>query len=317
MSLKVFGFICNDLDIRLISSSGGAFYYLARGIILNNGVCYGATINESGNVFHSRITQVSDIYSLMGSKYVESFISKSIYLSFENDVRNDKQVLFVGTPCQINIMFTFLKTKKLDSDNVFFVQLFCHGVPDIYYWNKYLAETGAPDNISFRIKKPSWNKYSVCLRGKRNIELYYKNPYMFLFLNNYILAEKCFDCSFKGENSCFDLAIGDFWGIEKIDSKFYSKHGVSLVISKGDSKSLFLLSILKQHCQYSEYDFDIALKYNTSFSYPPKKPTDLRSVQLLLESNYSFNKCKKYIKNKNKNHLFNKIKKILRKVIKI
>lgn len=307
--MKTFGVVNNNLKIRLLSSSGGVFYCLAKQIIENGGVCYGAFMDDFGNVLHKRITSVSDIELLMGSKYVKSVIDSSIYSDLRKDVLDKKSILFTGTPCQIYAIYHYLQLKQLNIDNVFFVQVFCHGVPDPLYWKQYISNKAFHTPLSFRIKKPSWIKYSVNI-GQRK-EIYYRNPYMFLFLNNYILLESCFNCSFKGPNNYYDLAIGDFWGVQISYPQLYSKYGVSLVVMNDNIKGNYLLNVLKKDCKVVETDADVSLQYNPSFYQPPKKPIDLRAIQLLISNGYSFYKCQSYINKKRKNSF---VYRLLRKV---
>ena len=89
--------------IRLESSSGGIFSILAEYVINNHGSVYGAAFDEDFNVKHIKITSLQDIELLRGSKYVQSRIN-DIFKSIKFDLKNNKIVLFTGTPCQIKIL---------------------------------------------------------------------------------------------------------------------------------------------------------------------------------------------------------------------
>lgn len=305
--MQAFGAFNNDLNIRLNSSSGGIFYALAYYVISKGGTCYGATIDKEGNVEHIRISDVEEIRLLMGSKYVRSQINPNLYRLIEDDLNSNKIILFVGTPCQVHTIANFLKIKKLDSDFVFLIQIFCHGTPDIKYWNIYREENHRNHLYSFRIKDPSWDKYSVNIGKKK--QLYYKNPYMYLFLNNYILSRHCYKCQYKGVKDYFDLAIGDFWGIQNINPSYYSKAGISLIISTDSFKANTLISILKKSCTIFSASFDSAVSYNPAFNKPASIPTDLRAIQLLIVNNNSIEKSYKYVVKKKKINIFLRIMK--------
>ena len=60
-----------DINIIKKSSSGGIFYYLAEKIIRENGIVYGAELVDT-KVNHIRITTLSDIKRIHGSKYAQS-----------------------------------------------------------------------------------------------------------------------------------------------------------------------------------------------------------------------------------------------------
>ena len=67
----------ND-NIRLSSSSGGVFYALAKEVIENGGVVFGAAFDEQFNVIHRSVERIEDIYLLQGSKYVQSVVGDCI-----------------------------------------------------------------------------------------------------------------------------------------------------------------------------------------------------------------------------------------------
>lgn len=62
--------------------------------------------------------------------------------------------------------------------------------------------------------------------GKKYEKEYGKDPYMQMFLGNYILRDSCYNCRFKGDYYQSDFTIGDFWEYEE----FYPRiddYGVS------------------------------------------------------------------------------------------
>ena len=69
------GFICytKNEDIRMISSSGGIFYELAKEILnRKKSLVYGAGFSNDFEVKHIKIEKEEDIVLLMQSKYVQS-----------------------------------------------------------------------------------------------------------------------------------------------------------------------------------------------------------------------------------------------------
>lgn len=72
----------------------------------------------------------------MRSKYVQSDIGNT-YKESERFLKQGKQVMFVGTSCQIAGLKRFLRKKY---DNLLAVDFICHGVPSPGIWRKYLEE---------------------------------------------------------------------------------------------------------------------------------------------------------------------------------
>ena len=64
---------------RIRSSSGGIFAEIAKKVLEKSGVVFGAAIDSEGRVYHKYITQKEDLYEILGSKYVQSYISPEIY----------------------------------------------------------------------------------------------------------------------------------------------------------------------------------------------------------------------------------------------
>ena len=80
------------------------------------------------------------------------------------------------------------------------------------------------------------NSYTQNIRiefenGKEYISNYFEGDYLYnLFLKDYILRDSCYRCKYANMDRISDITIGDFWGIDKVDSNFDDKKGVSLVI---------------------------------------------------------------------------------------
>lgn len=114
----------SDADLYA-SASGGAATAFMRTVISDGGVVYGCTGEDVYNVHHVRIDSLSDIDRLRGSKYVQSQIGDA-YIKVKKDLKEEKPVLFIGTPCQIAGLQAFLRK---DYTNLITVDLVCHGVP--------------------------------------------------------------------------------------------------------------------------------------------------------------------------------------------
>jgi len=228
---------------RLKSSSGGIFPLLAKKIMENDGIVFGACFDEEWNVKHTYIQRVEDISMLCGSKYVQSTIGNS-YAAVEEFLKMGKIVLFTGTPCQIMGLKSFLQKEY---SNLFTVDLACHGVPSPKVWRKYLAEI-CPHNqiesINFRDKRNSWSAFHITIteKTKKDVlsECYTKNNFMRGFIQNLFLRPSCHQCPAKQFKSKSDMTLGDFWGIQNFYPNFNDEKGVSVVfINTEKGKSLF------------------------------------------------------------------------------
>lgn len=256
-----------DDEERMNSSSGGVFLPLAREVINQGGVVFGAVYDESWEVHHVYAEKIEDVYPMMGSKYLQSKIGNS-FKDAERFLKQGREVLFVGSPCQIAGLRTYLRSKQYP--NLLAVDFLCHGVPSPGVWRRYLAETyGGYDakeqsrlqatagknsvllsslnatspigDIKFRDKRESgWKKFRFVVRQKSaskadqntvlSSDIHYMNPFMQGFLSDIYLRPSCYACKCKNGVNHSDMTIADFWGINLSAPEFDDDKGVGLVL---------------------------------------------------------------------------------------
>lgn len=235
----------NKVDaIRLKSSSGGVFSYLADIIIKEGGIVYGASFDNNWEVQHIGVEKTEDLYKLRSSKYLQSICNK-IYKDIKRQLQNERKVLFSGTPCQVAGLKRYLRK---DYDNLYCIDFICHGVPSPKVWRMYLAqliknniigpEVKSIKEVDFRSKIPNWSASQVLINSEDGEYSCSKDedPYFRAFVQNITIRPICYNCPFKGGRSGSDLTIADFWGIKRIDPKEYSDEGVSMIIDYGKNK---------------------------------------------------------------------------------
>lgn len=267
--LQVYAAKHTDDEIRMKSSSGGIFTLLAEHIIDKGGVVFGARFNENWEVVHDYTETKEGLAPFRGSKYVQSNIGNS-YKQVEKFLKTGREVMFTGTPCQIAGLKKFLRKEY---DNLLAVDFVCHGVPSPMVWRQYLEEEIYSYNnvvitgINFREKSISWKNFSFIVEFTKTEDageqkkvfssVFYDNSYMNAFLSNLGLRPSCYACFAKSGKSGADITIGDFWGIDLIDSYLSDDIGVSLVVVN----NLAALSIIET-CNFTEEEYCDVLKYN-------------------------------------------------------
>ena len=281
-----------DEIIRKESTSGGAATIFYSYILNNNGVVYGCTNFEDNSIKFLRVTNEKDINKLKKSKYVHAYIGDA-YSKVKEDLKANKQVLFIGTPCQVSGLKSFLNKEY---DNLILIDIVCHGVSS----QKLLFEdirrmTIEPINkITFREK----DKYKICIYTCSNQKIdeeIYENPYLYGFMHGVNLRPNCYTCKYATPDRISDITIGDFWGLGE-DSKMYQDKdkGVSLIMPitlKGEK----LLENVKDKLIIEKRSIDEAVKGNSQLQKPSienKKSQKFREEYL--KSNYS-NAIKKYM----------------------
>lgn len=288
-------------EIRKDSSSGGVFTLIAEKILELNGAVFGAEFDEDFNVIHSYVKNKEELYKLRKSKYVQSNINDS-YKIAQKFLNEGRYVLFTGTPCQIEGLYSYLQK---DYKKLYTQDIICHGVPAPAIWEKYKENIEKQKGIkivdmNFRDKSNGWISYFLKYTdttNKKHYELSSKSKYMKLFLKDYILRESCYDCAFKNKNRKSDITLADFWGIQSINKEMFDDKGTSLVIVNSE-KGNELFSLIKKDIKYIKTNLEEAIRYNPSMIKSAQRPADREKLLDELINDNDFDKTiKKYIPN--------------------
>lgn len=226
-----------DEQVRLQSSSGGLFAALAGRVLEQGGAVFAAEYDNCGEVFHSQADDLAGVRKMMGSKYVQSRMG-STYFSVKNVLGSGRAALFVGTPCQVAGLHSFLRGKEYP--RLLTVDLACHGVPSPGVWRQYLSETlgNVKDDlyVNFRDKSTGWKHYSLTLKsGRKQISKpASESAFMKAFLSDAILRPSCQSCDFKNGGCQSDLTIGDFWGIGRCHPDWDDDKGMGITMVNTD-----------------------------------------------------------------------------------
>ena len=237
-----------DADIRKNSSSGGVFPVLAQHIIKQGGTVYGVALDEAITVRHIDCENKKQLDKLRGSKYVQSDTGY-IYRDVKKRLSGGEKVLFSGTSCQIAGLNSYL---KVSYDNLYTVDVLCHGVPSPLYFSDYIEyiqkKEGKPvKQVFFRYKNPTWASFSIRIIFQDCTEYTkssYDDPYLCAFLKNYITRECCRECSYACVQRVSDITIADFWGyVSAKRSQKDTDEGISLVIVSSEKGQRLLDSV--------------------------------------------------------------------------
>lgn len=259
-----------DSKKRNESASGGIGTALMEEVINRGGVAFGASNDDGIHVHHKMVDSVSDLSTLKNSKYVHSFVENT-FREARIALRQKKQVIYTGTPCQIAGLYGFLGR---DLPNLMTVDIVCHGVPsqkDLReHINRIVQEKGISENytISFRHN----NQFGLTLKGVKGKILYTKtfkeDLYMRCFMATEIFRSSCYDCKFAHPNRISDLTICDFWGIRvtpEIEGEIGK--GISCILVNTE-KGKRLLDSIKERLVVQERSLEEAVNGNTQLRHP-------------------------------------------------
>lgn len=263
----------NDAAVRRKCSSGGVGFEVGRTLIEEGykvcGVRYNAEMNRAE---HYIAATVEELIPSIGSKYIQSYTVNGFKI-----INRKEKYLVTGTPCQIDSFRRYIRKFRCE-DNFVLMDFFCHGVPSMWVWKKYIREvekvTGKITDVSWRNKFTGWHdswavsidgektgkkvdwhdSYNMLIRGKKgyyNSRLSQGDAFYRLFLGDACLGKACYEkCKFKYDQSSADIRIGDLWGKTYQDNE----DGVSAAIAfteKGDE-------VLRQcNCTLVEHPFEV------------------------------------------------------------
>lgn len=279
-----------DSEIRKKASSGGVAFELAKhGVSEGYQVCGVVYNNRKHRAEHRILDNENELFQTLGSKYIPSTTLPAFEQLVSKGNKNKKFIVF-GTPCQIASLKLLIRKFKRD-DNFILVDFFCHGVPSLKVWDRYIQSKGITksENIKWRDKKNGWHDswYIVGLdkdghedfRSQKVSE----DEFFQFFLGHYALAPCCLNaCKFKKYNSLADIRVGDLWG-EKYNSNEKGINGVICFTEKGMKFMESMASIILKN-----EDVDIVSKGQMSTC--ASKPQGYLLIKMLLRySNFSLN----------------------------
>lgn len=291
-----------DPLVRQWCSSGGIGFEIGRKLINDSYQAVGVRFNPSKNrAEHYVATTVEEFMPSVGSKYIPSYTTDAF-----KQIDLKKKYLITGTPCQIDSFRRYIRHFKVE-DNFILLDFFCHGVPTLLLWDKYISEVrkkiGDISFVSWRNKTTGWhdswsmntdsynksgndwkNFYNLNNKERKHSyssrisegDLFYR-----FFLGNYCLNKCCYaSCKYKMCNTAADIRIGDLWG------KKYSHDdkGVSSVLIMTEKGRKVLESLLDK-CILIPERIDVATEGQMKSN--AYKPDVYKYVMRLLQSSIS------------------------------
>lgn len=261
-------------NVRYRCSSGGVGFEIGRHLIDKGYSAVGVKYDlDKRRAVHYISDTVESFMLTAGSKYMQSYTADALMA-----IDPKKKYLVTGTPCQIDSFRRYIRTLKKE-DNFVLLDFFCHGVPSLLLWDKYLSQINeiCGDKLSFvswRNKETGWhdswsmqadgaadsdseNEYNLNCKEPKHLyssrrtagDFFYK-----FFLKDLCLNKCCYkSCKYKMRNSAADIRIGDLWG------ETYSKDdsGVTGVLAFSDKGEAILAELERKDCCFKKEPFKV------------------------------------------------------------
>ncbi len=304
------------------STSGGVFSAVAHSFLEQGGVVAGACMelkNRKVHVYHKLIDTKEELPDLQGSKYVQSNLWECVD-KMEALLNAGKNVLFSGTPCQVDAIKG--KFSKYLETQLFTIDVVCHGVPNKSFFESFLEEYQKRENLKlkkiiFRDKKNGWGHKGSLVTEDNRIIAFTRGGFSFYnyFIEGEISRESCYFCPYACLERVGDITVGDYWGIKNYDPQLLTENGGAFDFKMGvsclivnNTRGEELLKRFGSNLQKAPIQIQHIMQINTQLR-EPSKHTKLRNkifslyikqgycaVEKLFERQMLYKKIKKKIK---------------------
>lgn len=266
--IKAYALYTKDAIDRKLCASGGVATTLGRYFLQAGGAVSGTAFDSNGKPVMRLAENERDLEDFRGSKYVYCEPG-DIYLQVKERLRQGKQVLFIGLPCQVDACI------KITGDSVLLttVDLICHGTPPYTYLKEHFqnqVKVNVPvASFSFR----GSNNYVLCAFDCRENYLYKRrqaeDAYFSAFMDGILFRENCFQCKYAERRRIADITIGDFWGLQSGALGGYQGR-VSVALCNTE-KGIEILDQVKDKFVWEERDPQEAIAGNAQLREPSLK----------------------------------------------
>lgn len=253
-----------DLKSRIKSTSGSICHLLSKKVIEEGGMVSGVKFDEEYNVIRTIATSEEEIEGFRGSKYVQAE-QGSCYIEIKSFLDKGDLFLFIGTPCQVAGLKSFLGK---DYDNLICIDFICLGVPPQMLWNAYLEEESQGRKVSevvFKDKRNGWKEFTFHIafdNGDEVNEFGRDNPYMRNMIGKLYNRPSCHNCRYRSVYRSSDITVADAWGMEKVAPEMIDNNGTSSVLIR-NKKGLELFLDISEELYNKEIGIDEYIKINS------------------------------------------------------
>lgn len=281
--LQVYAAVAKNERDYVTATSGGVATTLAKRVLSNGGRVYGAAVTDGFFVRHIAASTKEELEKQKGSKYTQSCVGDT-FSQAKNDLLEGKQIIYVGTSCQIDGLLRYLRK---DYDNLITVNLICHGVPSNSLLTEHIGavapKVGKHGNVTFRTGSSS----ACVMRVSEDEQILYEQPfyhdwYFLGFMRKLFYRNACYSCKYAQTNRIGDITVGDFWGFRENEKSFPVKtpYGKSVVLINSLKGKVFFESCMDDF-YFQERNLSEAAAENPQLCGPSKKAREFEIFRKL------------------------------------
>lgn len=285
---KVYSGYLKDDNKLMKSASGGAVTAFAEAIIRQGGCVFGVSYSDDfKSVEYICCDTLDDLNRIKGSKYCET---KKHFALLGEKLQEKKAVLFTGLGCDVAAALTYCKTRGINTENLYTIDIICHGPVSALVYKRFVEDLENKYKskvVEFicRSKKEGWSSSSfmkVIFENGKVLETPFDyTDYGYIF--SHYAMQRCEKCRFKGSQHQGDLCVGDYWGL-KANDVGWNKNGVSIIAVQTE-KGKKLLNMLGEDFVIQETDAKFAFEHNPMYLKSRKSLGDYKKLYDELREN--------------------------------
>ena len=239
-----------DEAVRRDSTAGGAFSALAEYVLEGGGVVFGAALDSGLRVSHIAVKNRHDLPQLRGSKPVQSDVGES-YQQVRLYLDQGRQVLFSGTPCQVDGLYRYLGEHP---ERLVTCDVACSGVCSPGVWARLVSSMAyvkqhRPVAVEFcgKLSGDQERRFRVLFEGGGRYDAPAPKSELGRGLTRGLfLRPACYRCPYAGTDRTGDLTLANFAGGDlPVEEK---RKGVSLLLIN-TAKGAQIFDVLPLHRQ--------------------------------------------------------------------
>lgn len=252
----------SDADTRDKSASGGIASTLYKYCIEQGYTVVGA---ELGADYECRLRiadQLDQIIGFQNSKYTYSFADR-VYREVKDKLDDGKAVFFIGLPCQVAAVRSYLKTANTNTDRFIAADIICHGTPHPDYLPEHVRAIANRDGfkaggVFFRDPKYKTNKYAFTIydesifaeskfaEASPKYKKYVEDDdlYQIGYHSALIYRDACYSCKYSQLSRGGDLTFGDYH-VKSVDDCDIDTEKKSLILVNTEKGQELLQQAIK------------------------------------------------------------------------
>ena len=210
----VFAVWNRDAAALQASTAGGVFSALAEYVLEGGGVVFGAALDDRLRVAHVAVKNTHELPRLRGAKPVQSDIGET-YQQVRLYLDQGRQVLFSGTPCQVDGLYRYLGEHP---ERLVTCDVACSGVCSPGVWARLVSSMAyvkqhRPVAVEFcgKLSGDQERRFRVLFEGGGRYDAPAPKSELGRGLTRGLfLRPACYHCPYAGTDRTGDLTLANF-----------------------------------------------------------------------------------------------------------